>query len=280
MRIQQILRNPIYNGWMRRHRGQDEQRRPAAWRLDPPVDDELWAAVARVRRLKTRGGGPRKRCRVDLLAGLLECPCGRRIRSDGRFADGRHRKLHPGPCGHWGPQARYGDEVWEEPVLAQASSMRLDDASIAKVVAMLVATERPVALDRIRLERQFRELAIDHAEGRVGDDAYIARARELRSRLRAFDEPQAVDVPAKRAVAMLTAVEQPPDLRMHPSRSADLIHAVYERIEVAGPGFVGADLTPEAYAHGLALALPETVMASPAGLEPATGRLEGGCSVL
>ena len=50
MRIQQILRNPIYNGWMRRHRGRDEERRPAPWRPSPPVDDELWATVERVRR--------------------------------------------------------------------------------------------------------------------------------------------------------------------------------------------------------------------------------------
>ncbi len=41
---------------------------------------------------------------------------------------------------------------------------------------------------------------------------------------------------------------------------------------------VSARLTPSAYEHGLALAMPEVVMASPAGFEPATGRLEGGCS--
>jgi hypothetical protein len=40
---------------------------------------------------------------------LLECVCGRRIRSDGTFADGRHRKLHPDPCEARGAQARYGD---------------------------------------------------------------------------------------------------------------------------------------------------------------------------
>ena len=60
----------------------------------------------------------------------------------------------------------------------------------------------------------------------------------------------------------------------------DLIHAIYERIVVAGPVFVRAHLSPAAYAHELAALLPEVVMASPAGLEPATGRLEGGCSVL
>lgn len=71
-RIGNIIKNPIYNGWMRRHRGPDEERRPAAWRADPPVSDELWGTVERVRRLRSRGGGPRKRGRVDLLSGLLE----------------------------------------------------------------------------------------------------------------------------------------------------------------------------------------------------------------
>ena len=280
MRIQQILRNAIFNGWLRRHRGPDEVRRPAAWRSDPPVDDELWATVEQVRRKRSRGGGPRNRGRVDLLAGLLECSCGRRIRSDGTFADGRHRKLHPDPCEAWGPQARYGDEVWEAPLLAQASSMRLDAASIAKVVAMLGAAERPVTLDKVRLEREKRTLANDHVEGRVSDDAYMARVKELRRRLAAFDEPEAGHVPAKRAAAWLQAFGETLRSADVPEAKADLIHAIYERIVVAGPVFVRAHLTPAAYAHGLAALLPEVVMASPAGLEPATGRLEGGCSVL
>jgi hypothetical protein len=58
---------------------------------------------------------------------------------------------------------------------------------------------------------------------------------------------------------------------------------VYARIEVRGPEFIAAHLTPDAAELGLTVALPETVsvaMASPAGFEPATGRLEGGCSVL
>ena len=52
---------------------------------------------------------------------------------------------------------------------------------------------------------------------------------------------------------------------------ADLMHAIYERITVAGPRIVGIRLTSAAYAHGLALALPEKVaMARPTGFEPAT----------
>jgi len=35
------------------------------------------------------------------------------------------------------------------------------------------------------------------------------------------------------------------------------MHAIYERITVAGPKIVGVRLTQAAYAHGFALALPE-----------------------
>ena len=51
---------------------------------------------------------------------------------------------------------------------------------------------------------------------------------------------------------------------------ADLLHATYEKV-VAGPEIRAVLLTPAAYAHGLALALPEkVVMARPTGFEPAT----------
>jgi hypothetical protein len=94
-RIRAILMNPIYNGWIRRHRGPNETRKPAPWRSNPPVSDELWARVGEVRRANCRGSGPRRRDRVDLLGGLLSCVCGRRIRSDGAAADRKPRKLHP-----------------------------------------------------------------------------------------------------------------------------------------------------------------------------------------
>ena len=55
-----------------------------------------------------------------------------------------------------------------------------------------------------------------------------------------------------------------------PEEKADLLHAIYERVSVAGPEIVGVRLTPSAYAHGLALALPEkVVMARPTGLRHA-----------
>jgi hypothetical protein len=52
-----------------------------------------------------------------------------------------------------------------------------------------------------------------------------------------------------------------------PEARSDLLHSIYERIVVAGREFVSARLTPAAYAHGLALALPEIVAkARPTGV--------------
>ncbi len=44
-----------------------------------------------------------------------------------------------------------------------------------------------------------------------------------------------------------------------PEAKAELLHAIYERIVVTGRKIVSIRLTPSAYAHGLALALPDKV---------------------
>lgn len=55
-----------------------------------------------------------------------------------------------------------------------------------------------------------------------------------------------------------------------PAEKADLLHAIYEQVVVAGPEIIGVRLTQAAYAHGLALALPEkAVMARPTGFNRA-----------
>lgn len=113
---------------------------------------------------------PKRSRHIDLLRGLLECVCGRRLRSDGTFADGRHRKLHPNPCAAWGDRARLGDEIWDVPILAQVAEMRLDPATFAQIVAALGSNERPVTLDKARLERQIKVLAGENAEGKLDDD--------------------------------------------------------------------------------------------------------------
>ena len=67
-----------------------------------------------------------------------------------------------------------------------------------------------------------------------------------------------------------------------PEAKADLVHAVYEKVVVAGHDFVSARLTPAAYQRALALAMPEAVLARPEGAGralatyriPIEGRLE------
>lgn len=116
--------NPLYNGWIRRHGGKNEMRRPAPSRATPPVSDELWARVEEVRRSKTRGGRPKYWDQVDLLGGLLACVRGRQLRNDGTFADGRHRKQHAKACEAWGRKARLGDATWEGPCSPKSPASR------------------------------------------------------------------------------------------------------------------------------------------------------------
>lgn len=259
-RIRMILMNPLYNGWIVRHRRSDrESRKPALWRASPPVSDELWARVEDVRRSRTQGGGSHRWARVDLLGGLLFCTCGRRLKSDGTFADGRHRKLHPRPCDAWGAQARYGDETWEVPILGQVEGIELDAATIGAVVAALGGAPRPVALDRARIDRQIRELALEHAAGHLEDEVYLERLRELREAKDSAERTNGEGVAAERAIKWLRALSATWTDADVPEAKADVLHAIYDQIVVTGREIVSVRLTPSAYAHGLALALPTKV---------------------
>ena len=150
------------------------------------------------------------------------------------------------------------------------ANVRLDEGTIASVVAMTGSAQRPVAIERGRLDRQLRELALSHAAEGIDDATYIERAATLRRQRDALADGERATVPSARVVAWLRAFGQAVQSADLPAERADLIHAVYERIVVAGPTFVSARLTPAAYQHGLALALPQVVMARPTGLEPAT----------
>jgi hypothetical protein len=132
--------------------------------------------ATRLRRAKTRGGGPKSWDRVYLLVGLLVCVCGRQLRNDGTFADGRHRKHHANPCEALGREARLGDATWEAPMLARVAGIALDDRTMASVVAALGSSRQPVEIDRARIDRQIRELALEHAGGLLSDDTYPTRA--------------------------------------------------------------------------------------------------------
>jgi hypothetical protein len=81
----------------------------------------------------------------------------------------------------------------------------------------------------------------------------------------------ATGVPGERAVAWLRALGEALQSSDTSAEKAELIHAIHERVMVAGPEIRSVRLTPAAQAHGLALALPEKVaMARPTGFEPAT----------
>ena len=53
----------------------------------------------------------------------------------------------PRAVGVPGSRVRYGDETWEEPILAQMAGLELDDETIGAVVGALGSAPRPVTLD-------------------------------------------------------------------------------------------------------------------------------------
>jgi DNA invertase Pin-like site-specific DNA recombinase len=269
--VRAILDNPVYNGWSRRYRrSRHELRSPAPWRANPPVSDELWERVMLVRSRRLRGR-PIQRRGYDPLGGLLYCRCGRRIRANGMSGNPPHRKrLHPGRCALWGDVKSARAVVHDDPIYAQVSGLDVDDSTIERVVRLLRQGEpEPIAIDRARLERQKRELALDHAAGRVGDDEYIARMNQLRT---ATPEPtQTSDVDPADAVAMLRNIAA---LWGAPGVSDEargqLLHAIYDEITVTQEGVVSVRLTDHAYRYGMDVALPQGVLARPAGFQPGT----------
>lgn len=262
--LAETLRNRIYNGWVTRH----GEPAPAAWRADPPVSDELWSRVEAIRERRRHVGGRRSPGRVDVLRGLIACRCGAEIWANGTDRHGRTRRAHPfdRPCGQWGGQATYPSAIWEGPIGEQVAALRVDDTTMAAVVAALgSASPAPVPADAWRLDRRRRDLALEHAAGRLDDDAYLTAAAALREQ--APIAAPAATVPAALAVAYLRELKET-WTDATPATKAELIASIYDRIVVRGPSFVAVTLTPAAYAHGLAIALPEYVrseLVSPEG---------------
>ena len=149
----------------------------------------------------------------------------------------------------------------------RSSGDRLDDATIVAVVASLGSGPRPVTLDKARIDRQIRDLALEHAAGRLEDEVYLERLREFRDAKDNLERTSADGITAERAVAWLRALSETWRAAEVPAERADLLHAIYDRITVAGRRIVSVRLTPSAYAHGFALALPEkVVLARPTGV--------------
>jgi hypothetical protein len=139
--------------------------------------------------------------------------------------------------------------------------------------AALGSSRRPVGIDRARIDRQMREVALQHVAGGLDDASYLARLNELRAQLKTLDDHASAGVPPDRAVAWLRILGETWRHADEPEAKADLLHAIYARITVAGPSIVSARLTPSAEAHGLALALPQVVMARPTGVRRAHAHL-------
>jgi hypothetical protein len=124
-----------------------------------------------------------------------------------------------------------------------------------------------VAIDRARIDRQMRELALDHAAGRLPDAVYLERLRTLREAKASLEVSTGGAVTADVALAWLRALSDTWTDADVPEAKADVLHAIYERIVVTGRKIVSVRLTPSAYAHGLAVALPTKVaLARPTGV--------------
>ena len=180
------------------------------------------------------------------------------------------KKLKRDPCPAWGDRARLAGDTWEAPINAQMAALELDNGTIAEVVAALGSADRPVKLDRARLERAKRELALEHAAEAITDGEYLERLARLRGEVAALDQEARPGIPPDRIaewLRMLGSTWRQAELR---EEQAEVLHAIYDRITVSGATIVSARLTPAAYSHGLALVLPEVVRARPTGFEPAT----------
>lgn len=268
-----MVRNPIYNGWVRRHRrGPDEQLVAAAWRDDPPVSDDLWARVQEVRAERYHGGGRPTPRHVHMLAGLLVCRCGARIRAttDVQRTPFRRRYQHERVCATWdGPRTRLAS-LYEGQIGSQVSGIRTTAWVIANI-RRLAASSAPrpdtTSLRRRQLERDLDDLARRHARRSIDTPAYLAEHQRLTALLdgvtEATPDPLAVDPDV--AAAYLR------DMRrlwrdLDDAGRRDLVPRIYERITVEPEGVVSVRLTPEAVRHGMAFALPEWVpVARPEG---------------
>ena len=89
-----------------------------------------------------------------------------------------------------------------------------------------------------------RELALEHAAGSMGDEAYLARLKALRQQRDAVVERTTAGLPAERALEWLRALGESLQAPEKSKEKADLMHAIYDRITVAGPEIVGVRLRP------------------------------------
>jgi hypothetical protein len=121
-----------------------------------------------------------------------------------------------------------------------------------------------VPIERRRLDHARRKFALDVAAGRIGERAFLAAIRRLTE-----EEDRTADLkPARRSVDAAKAMDYIRNFasswaKAKPPTKATMIQSLCEEIIVGGAKFASVRLTPEAYAHGLALALPQEVLVPP-----------------
>jgi hypothetical protein len=113
------------------------------------------------------------------------------------------------------------------------------------------------------------DLALDHAAGRLADAVYLDWLRALRESKESLEVNASGAASAEVALAWLEALSSTWSDADVPEAKAEVLH-IYERIVVTVRTIVSIRLTPSAYAHGLAVALPTKVaLARPTGVERA-----------
>jgi hypothetical protein len=201
---------------------------------------------------------------------------------------GKRRRIHSAqPCPEGVTKKIWDSETWLTPLETQITGLRLDDEATASIVAALAEPEASVVpIDLGRLERRRRELALDVAAGRMGERAFLAAMRRLNEEEVALVEHRPrTRVDSAKAVEYIRNFAASWAKAKAPTR-ATMIQSLYGEIIVRGEEFVSVRLSPEAYAHGLAHALPQEVwvpplpgrgrprknmaLARPTGFEPAT----------
>jgi hypothetical protein len=272
-----LLRNPIYNGWVVRFRGfADEERVQAPWRvrtkvnpdgstdtvLDPPVSDELWERVQDIRARRTTVAGRRRTDRVYVPN--LRCHgCG--IRLHGHAGNHVRRMGHPKPlCPSWQSasdgQLSFHAEIYEWQIAAILATARLDAPAKARIVAALGPRTPVPDRSRIRhIERELRELATENAFGRLPDETYLRAKPRLLAELEDARRPNAstARVEPARAVGYLEdlkslwEIERPatPDhdgvWRTYEARRAEATSAAFARLTALGPELITAELADD-----------------------------------
>ena len=102
--------------------------------------------------------------------------------------------------------------------------------TIAEVAAALASSERPVSLDKARLERQIKALAAENADDQLDDEVYLGRKRELRAEIDALERSARPGIPATRAVEWLRALSATWQAADVDEEKAELLHVIYDRI--------------------------------------------------